>query len=240
MARIPEHIFEEEALSLRNSFSLGDRLPVDLEGLLLKQGILTVFTSMSEDFCGMCLKYDKSTNFILVNSDMVLGRQNFTIAHELYHLFVQDENEFKVHSCEIVDPQSPIERRANAFASWFLMPRAGVVELMQRFGCDRKSVNAAHIIEMCNYFGVSYMAMLIQANKILGLNPYRFDTLKSVMPIPAAKSFSLKTDVFEMPALKDKVIGDYSSKAQALYESGLISKGHLIELLDAVKLSGDE
>lgn len=240
MARIPEYIIEEEANSLRDRFSLGNRLPVDLEGLLIKQGILTVFTKMSADFSGMCLKYNKDTNSILVNSDIVLGRQNFTIAHELYHLFVQNENEFKVHSCDVMDPKSAIERHANTFASYFLMPKAGVVEIMRRIECNKKTVNAAHIIMMCGYFGVSYKAMLVRVNKILGLPQERFDLLNSVSPIQAAVEFSLDAEVFEKPNVMEKVIGDYSSKAQALYESGLISKGHLIELLDDIKLGGNE
>lgn len=240
MARIPEYIIEEEANNLRDKFFLGNRLPVDLEGLLIKQGILTVFTKMSADFSGMCLKYDKDTSFILVNSDIVLGRQNFTIAHELYHLFVQDDNEFKVHSCNDLNPQSPIERHANTFASYFLLPRAGVVEVMQRIECNKKTVNAAHIIMMCDYFGVSYKAMLVRVNKILGLPQDRFDLLNAVQPILTAIGFSLNTEVFEKPKVKEKVIGDYSSKAQALYESGLISKGHLIELLSDIKLDENE
>lgn len=240
MARVAEYLIEAEANTLRERFFLGSRLPVDLEGLLVKQGILTVFTNMSPDFSGMCLKYDKDINFILVNSDIVLGRQNFTIAHELYHLFVQDDNEFKVHSCDVTNPQSPIERHANTFASYFLLPQDGVVEVMQRIECDRKTVNAAHIIMMCDYFGVSYKAMLVRVNKILGLPQERFDTLNAVQPIPTAHHFSLNTEVFEKPIVKERVVGDYSSKAQALYESGLISKGHLIELLDDIKLTENE
>lgn len=240
MARIAEYIIEDEANKLRERFFLGSRLPVDIEGLLIKQGILTVFTKMSPDFSGMCLKYDKDTNFILVNSDIVLGRQNFTIAHELYHLYVQDDSEFKVHSCDVMNPQSPIERHANTFASYFLLPQAGVVEVMQRIECNKKTVNAAHIIVMCNYFGVSYKAMLVRVNKILGLPQERLDLLNAVQPIPTAMGFSLNTEVFEKPIVKERVIGDYSSKAQALYESGLISKGHLIELLDDIKLGGNE
>ncbi len=235
MARIPEYIIEEEANHLRERFNLGNKLPVDLKGLLLSQGILTVFAKMSAEFSGMCLKYDKNINFILVNSDMVLGRQNFTIAHELYHLFVQDDHEFKVHSCEVVNPKSPIERHANTFASYFLLPRDGVVNLMQRIECNKKSINSAHIIVMCNYFGVSYQAMLVRVNKILSLSQERFDLLKAVQPIPAAKEFSLDTEVFEKPQNIDGIIGDYSSKAQFLYESELISKGHLIELLNEIK-----
>ncbi len=240
MARIPEYLIENEASQLRERFFLGDRLPVDIEGLLLKQGILTVFTPMSSDFSGMCLKYKDNTNFILVNSNMVLGRQNFTIAHELYHLFIQEDKEFKVHSCEIVSPQSAIERHANTFASYFLLPRAGVIDVMQRIGCDKKTINVAHVIVMCNYFGVSYMAMLVMINKLLKLTPERLDALKEVQPVSMAKEFSLKTDIFEKPKEKEKVIGDYASKAQSLYESGLISKGHLIELLSDIKLDVDE
>ena len=47
MARTAEYIIEGEANNLRDRFFLGNRLPVDLEGLLIKQGILTVFTKMS-------------------------------------------------------------------------------------------------------------------------------------------------------------------------------------------------
>lgn len=240
MARIPEYIIENEASQLREKFLLGDRLPVDIEGLLLKQGILTVFTPLSADFSGMCLKYNDQTNFVLVNSDSVVGRQNFTVAHELYHLFVQDKTEFKVHSCDITNPQSPIERHANTFASYFLMPKAGVIDVMQKIGCTKKNINAAHIIVMCDYFGVSYMAMLVRVNKILSLPSDRFDSLKNIQPVNAAKDFGLRSDVFEKPDIKDKVVGDYASKAQSLYESGRISKGHLIELLNDIKTLGNE
>ena len=82
--------------------------------------------------------------------------------------------------------------------------------------------------------------MLVRVNKILGLSPERFEALKEIQPMAKAKEFGLKTEVFDKPKIKEKVIGDYSSKAQSLYESGLISKGHLIELLDDIKLSGDE
>ena len=117
MARIPEYQHENEAGKLRARFFLSDRLPIDVQSLLIDQGILTVYTPMSENFSGMCLKYDESTNFILINSNMVMGRQNFTVAHELYHLFVQDPKYAKVHACDISNPNSPIERRANSFAS---------------------------------------------------------------------------------------------------------------------------
>lgn len=235
MARISEYQYENEASKLRARFLLGDRLPVDMESLLVDQGILTVYTPMSENFSGMCLKYNESTNFILINANMVMGRQNFTVAHELYHLFVQDFNDFEVHYCDINNPQSPIERHANSFASYFLLPTAGVVDIMKRLGCNKKTINPAHIITMCGYFGVSYQAMLIRLNKILKLPEVKFNDLWKVQPIAYAEPYGLKTDVFVVPKRNNIILGDYASKTQSLYDSGKISKGHLIELMANIK-----
>lgn len=239
MARIPEYQFEHEANRLRAQFLLGGRQPVDVESLLVDQGIITVFTPMSEAFSGMCLKYDEQTSFILINSKMVLGRQNFTVAHELYHLFIQDPMSFEVHSCDIINPQSPLEKHANSFASYFLLPTEGVEEMMKRIGCNKNTVNPAHIITMCGCFGVSYLAMLIRINKILRLRDERFNELKSIQPTAYAQLCGLNTDVFSVPKRDNIIVGDYAARAQALFDSGKISKGHLIELLSTIAFDED-
>lgn len=235
MARIPEYQIEHEASRLRAQFLLGDRIPIDAESLLVDQGILTVYTPMSDNFSGMCLKYDETTNFILINSTMPMGRQNFTIAHELFHLYIQDPKSFEVHSCDIKNPQSPIERHANSFASYFLLPTNGVVDVMNRINCNRSSINPAHVITMCGYFGVSYQAMLVRVNKILRLPDEKFTELKNITPTHYAELSGLKTDVFCVPKRENIIVGDYASKAQALFDSGKISKGHFIELMAAIK-----
>lgn|SRR5574344_1382037 len=235
MARISELTIENEAESLRDTFNLSNRLPVDIQGLLLQQSILSVFTPLSDGFSGMCLKYKAGTNFILVNSNMSLGRQRFTISHELYHLFVQNANEFKVHSCNINNPDSPIERHANNFASLFLLPYSGVSEMMRKMKCSKVNINPAHIIEMCEYFGVSYKAMLIRVEKILNLEKGQSELLDVISPVKSAKGYGLPYDVFEIPQIKNRVLGDYAAIAQSLYDSGKISKGHLIELLSDIK-----
>ena len=93
---------------------------------------------------------------------------------------------------------------------------------------------------MCGYFGVSYLAMLIRINKILRLTDEKFNDLKSVQPVAYAQACGLKTDVFSVPRRDNIIVGDYASKAQALYDSGKISKGHLIELLSDITFEEDE
>ncbi|MBO4691146.1 MAG: ImmA/IrrE family metallo-endopeptidase [Bacteroidales bacterium] len=237
MARIPEYIIESEANELRFQFSIDVQSPVDVEALLQKKGILSVFTSMSENFSGMCLKsMGGENNFILINSNQPLGRQYFTIAHELYHVYCQKPQEFKVHSCQILKSDSPVENHANVFASYFLMPTMGVADMLNKMKCNKHNVTAAHIISLCNYFRVSYKAMLVRVNKLLNIDKKLYNSLLLVQPTAAAKEYSLNYEIFEKPKVKNMVIGDYYSKAQSLYNSNKISNGHLIELLEALKI----
>ena len=126
---------------------------------------------------------------------MVMGRQNFTVAHELYHLFVQDPKYAKVHACDISNPNS-LSNVAQILLRHTLLPTAGVVDIMHRLDCTKKSINPAHIITMCGYFGVSYQAMLIRLNKILKLPKDRFNELWSIQPVTYAEQCGLKRDVF--------------------------------------------
>ena len=119
MARPLSITLEIEANELRRRIALGDTAPVDTRKALQQLGVLCVFMPMQETFSGMCLKH-KEKRFMLVNSKVALGRQHFTIAHELYHLFIQEE--FSSQIC----PQSssdPVEKQADCFATFFLMPR---------------------------------------------------------------------------------------------------------------------
>ena len=85
MARPLSITLEIEANELRRRIALGDTAPVDTRKALQQLGVLCVFMPMQETFSGMCLKH-KEKRFMLVNSKVALGRQHFTIAHELYHL----------------------------------------------------------------------------------------------------------------------------------------------------------
>ena len=80
---------EIKASELRSEWGLSPYDPVPVKQLLLKLNILTLFRSLEENLSGMCLKRNDK-RFLLINSNHPIGRQNFSIAHELYHLFVQE------------------------------------------------------------------------------------------------------------------------------------------------------
>ena len=116
---------------LAQKFRIENRLSqneaVNIKSLLRKLNILTIFRPLSEYAYGLSLKSPKGYRFILINSNNSRGRQHFTIAHELYHLFY-DENPTP-HIC-MMDGASKTERCANSFASALLIPEEGVVEML--------------------------------------------------------------------------------------------------------------
>lgn len=76
-------------LTFRQKIGLSDAEAVNLKSLLLKLGVLTIFRPLSEKFSGMSLKSPGGERFMLINCNQPRCRQHFTIAHELYHLFIE-------------------------------------------------------------------------------------------------------------------------------------------------------
>ena len=65
-----------------------------------------------------------SDMLIGINSNMSIGRQNFTLAHELYHLlYEENKNNFVI--CDY-SSESESEIEANIFASYLLIPYEGL------------------------------------------------------------------------------------------------------------------
>ena len=83
-------VIEKQVSEFRSDNGLSLSEPIALKSLLLKLNILTIFRPLSENFSGMCLKDKSGHRFMLVNSNQSQGRQYFTIAHELYHLYIEE------------------------------------------------------------------------------------------------------------------------------------------------------
>ncbi len=90
------NLVENQVSRFRQMAGLSDAEAVNLKSLLLKLNVLTVYRPLSDNFSGMSLK-SGDRRFMLINSNQPKCRQHFTIAHELYHLYV-DPNPMP-HNC---------------------------------------------------------------------------------------------------------------------------------------------
>ena len=96
---------------------------------------------------------------MLVNSNQPMGRQHFTIAHELYHLFIEESP----HPINAIPAtvKSVVEQSADMFASSFLMPEAGICQLTPEDELrGPKNVSLGTILRLEHYFSVSRSALL--------------------------------------------------------------------------------
>ena len=230
------NLVEYQVSKFRQSAGLSDTEAVNLKSLLLKLNVLTIYRPLSESFSGMSLK-SGNRRFMLINSNHPRCRQHFTIAHELYHLFI--EKNPVPHKCESNGNKSESEQCADAFALRFLMPKDGVVQLIPEKELISGKVSLGTIIRIEHYFSISRAATL---NRLLDLKfidrAYK-DSLASYSVIRTAREYGYDTTLYE-PGNENLVIGNFGEKARNLFDSEKISEGHYLELLHKIGIDGNE
>ena len=150
------NLVENQVSRFRQRVGLSDTEAVNLKSLLLKLNVLTVYRPLSEKFSGMSLKSGER-RFMLVNSNQPKW-QHFTIAHELYHLFV-DPNPMP-HNCSADGKKNDTEQCADAFAQMFLMPADGVRLMIPDRELMSEHISLASVLRLEHYFSVSHAAVL--------------------------------------------------------------------------------
>lgn len=221
---------------LRKFMGEDNSSPVDVFTLVLNIDKLSlVLHPLGENISGICVKSDNS-NLIIINSDMSLGRQKFSLAHELYHLYF-DKDTNKSISFKNFNNKDTIEKEANQFASYFLIPSLSlstkIDEIYKESG--RNSLAIDDIIELEQYFGVSHLAMLYRLKQENYINQEQLDYMNGGIINKAAK-LGYDTSLY-YPSSENKkrmVYGHYIKNTDKLLEKNLISFGKYEEyLLDA-------
>lgn len=122
---------------------------------------------------------------ILVNLQMTPGRRRFTIAHELAHALIHSgDQRYFVSTAR----KPPRERFADAFAGEFLMPTEGMRRVMEEQGFGPRVDDAAEVIYLQRFFGVSYVTALVRLRQAKFLTQARYEEFKQVRPVVLARS----------------------------------------------------
>lgn len=226
-------IIQRRANDVRKKLGVDDNSPIDLISLISTNlDITLIFYPFNDEISGICIK---AANLIAINSNSTLGRQNFSIAHELYHFFYDGEK--TEISYKNTSPNTKIEREANLFASYLLMPDVSFSRFYNKLtNNSTKEIDLQDILEIEQYYKVSRNAVLIRL--ILDeyiteeeSEQYKRDIVKN------AKKYGYDVTLY-LPSLIDipKTYGSYLKKALELKELGLISDGKYEEyLLDAFR-----
>lgn len=218
---------------LENGLSVAG--PVSAKTLLRQLNIVTMYRPMSDNSYGISCRSKSGKMFMLINSNSTRGRQHFTVAHELYHLYFEDT--LTPHMCQ--GTVSGEERNANMFASALLLPKAGILPLVSADEIRNHRIELATILRLEQMFGVSRQNLLLRL-KDLGLLTEA--CMKSVQSIPvkdSAREYGYDVSLYKS-GNHGVVIGDFGEKARKLYESSKISEGHYMELLNMINDGREE
>lgn len=223
-----------QAAMLRKRLGEDNSSPVDIFALALSIEMLTlVLYPLGENLSGMCVKGGAGNKLIAVNSGMTLGRQRFSLAHELYHLYY-DESMMSICSKRIGDG-ADVERSANAFASYFLMPDAALHELAAALSAKNPSGGLLldDVIHIEQYFGVSHQATVYRLMHTHFLSRVNGQTLLGQTVRARAELIGYSPDLYRPTPLERQFVtyGSYINLVDRAMSCGLISQGKYEELL---------
>ncbi len=219
MKKLAKEAIEQLALKMRVQAGLNPSEPIHTKTLLRKLGIMVIYRPMSEKACGLSMcSSDKRSKFMLINSNNSRGRQHFTICHELFHLYYDEEP--KPHICGTPGlEKDPAEINANAFASALLLPQSGVLESI-----PSEEIMNRHITT----------ATMLRHLRLLTEEELQSHLEESMVIQDIATEYGYDLSLYQ-PGNEGMVIGDFGEKARLLFEQERISEGHYVELLNLLK-----
>lgn len=221
-----------KAVNLRKQLGEDATSPIDIFTLAFSIASLSiVFYPMGEHLSGMCIK-DGKNSVIAINSSMTLGRQRFSMAHELYHLFYDKEQLTTVCAKEIGEGKEK-EQEADQFASYLLMPRDALTEILEQIRKNEKEgLLLKDIVRIEQYFQISRQALLHRLVEDGELTEEEADSMRQNVTLSAVNLGY--EDTLYKPTAKEKQYGTYGyyiQQADCAMELGLISNGKYEELL---------
>ncbi|WP_439490633.1 ImmA/IrrE family metallo-endopeptidase [Algoriphagus sp.] len=224
---------KEKASQFRNQFGYGPDDPIHLRSFLLKQNVISLFKPLSGGFSGMAM-IAGGKKFMMINHNHTLGKQHFTIAHELYHLFVQENFTSRKCVTGLFLSQSDIEeKKADLFAASLLLPEIGVTSLIpkeERTGL----ISDQTIFKIQQVYSVSVKSTIFRLKELGFVNDSYFDKYKSGS---TEKIRNLGYDTRLMYAgNQDLILGDYAVLAKELFQSDKISESKYFTFLNAVNI----
>ena len=162
---------------------------------------------------------------VVINKDEAPWRQNFDLAHELFHLVTWEAVVSKQNYTND-EYSEDIEKKADAFASALLLPDEEIInEVMERAKTSQQ-ISYSDVVDIAIEFGVSTQALV-----------YRLFHLNIIRDFEEAKKVASNSELLQISNKKRKgKWGDRESEQFIAYairclRKGLISRGKFAEFM---------
>jgi len=224
------NIIKKSSSKFRMEHGLGEKDPINIKSLLIKLKVLAIFKPIKSDFSGMAIRTDY-LRFLLINSNNSIGRQNYTVIHELYHLFVQENFNSSICYSES-NKKNTIDKIAESFASVTLLPEQGVLDMIPDQEIQKNKISVGTILEMEHYFMCSRAALLSRLKSLLLIDDQKYSEYNRDI-IRDAEVYGYDISLYK-PGNHNLVIGDYGKLAKILFDKNAISESHYMSLMNDI------
>ena len=238
----------------------------DISELIGTQAIWVSKTVLPNHMSGLFLRHPSIGFVILVNASHPRARRRFSCAHEYAHALLDRDVNVAV---SITDNSSELtEKRANAFAAAFLMPKSGVFEVLR--GLDKglpsrreqvfydvasgdaseagfrspphsQTITYKDVALVARCFRVSYMAALYHLNTLSVISRREINELKSREGL-AKKYLNVfgPAEKSGQPEYPDWELRDeIAHLVIEAYRREIISRGRLLDLSASLEIQGE-
>lgn len=212
---------QTEAVRLRRINGYGITEPIDVIGLLMAQECYTfIRLPMTDNISGMCI-IDGDSKIIAVNSMMSLGRQRFTVAHELYHIEIENREEGII--CK-KGTKTESEKEADRFASYFLLPCDALEWFIDKYKVKQWTLE--QIIRLSQLFRMSFQAIVYRLHEEGRIKELRYHELikQNILDMVGDKGIDVSLYMKSPKEEIEKLYGQYSKLLERAYKEERISE----------------
>lgn len=217
----------------RARLGLGEGPIAGLKSKLHSIGFIVAEQQFPPSISGMLLARPGGT-FILVQADEPATRRRFSIAHEYGHSVLDWDEDIVVSR---IGDQGPRERRAEAFASNFLMPadsvRQRIREMLVR---DGRPLDFTHVAQLAVAFGISYAAALFGLDRAMPMPPDQRATLWGKED-QANGYINSRLDIRRAPYSPPLLLQMAGATIAAAYRDQVVSYGKAVELATSLGMT---
>lgn len=131
------------------------KFPIDPFKILNQKNVIITFSDFDK-LEGLLLFDKENKSVVSININRPVTRQRFTAAHELGHMMLHAEMQSEKFFCPIYGQKRLVEKEADEFASYLLMPDDELNKIVNRYQDENGNVGLNECLYISEYFGVSF------------------------------------------------------------------------------------
>ncbi|HAL09590.1 MAG TPA: hypothetical protein DCO67_06430 [Staphylococcus sp.] len=207
----------------------------DSLSVLSDMGFYIIKAIAPNNLSGFYMKKDKFP-FIFVNTAHSLGRQNFSLWHEVYHHYMKHQNGISDFTSNII-----VEREAEIFAGIVLLPDQEIIKWSEKYDIKKPQT----IARMSEYYQMSFNAIVIRGIQLGRIDFATYYQLKKLSTIEyhqelqfIYKENNLNTSVIE-PTHDIKVSPNIMDILVNNYKKNLTTSDKINEIINEIGVLND-